>query len=103
MSQWLTEVIESASATSDFLAPVRKQALSSLEQAGWPGRRNEAWRFTPLTSVEKRTVKAAADVPVQDAPAIDGLSAYELVFVDGQLTSDTRTTGPASGRNRRGI
>ncbi|WP_137166342.1 Fe-S cluster assembly protein SufD [Salinimonas lutimaris] len=89
MSQWLTEVIESASATSDFLAPVRKKALSSLEQAGWPGRRNEAWRFTPLTSVEKRTVKAAAEVPAQDAPAIDGLSAYELIFVDGQLTSDT--------------
>ncbi|QCZ92968.1 Fe-S cluster assembly protein SufD [Salinimonas iocasae] len=89
MSQWLNEVIESASATSDFLAPVRKQSLSSLEQIGWPGRRNEAWRFTPLSSLEKRSVKTASDVTAQQAPSIEGLDAVELVFVDGKLTADT--------------
>ena len=88
MSQWLTQVIANASATPDFLAPVRQQALSTLQQNGWPGRRSESWRFTPLTSVEQREVKHATDIAIQQASDIAGLEAYELVFVDGKLTTD---------------
>lgn len=97
MSQWLNEVIESASATSDFLAPVRKQSLSSLEQMGWPGRRNEAWRFTPLSSLEKRQVKHAQSATSADVPEIEGLDALELVFVDGKLTTDIETLAAPEG------
>ncbi|WP_018983051.1 Fe-S cluster assembly protein SufD [Salinimonas chungwhensis] len=97
MSQWLNEVIESASATSDFLAPFRKQALSSLEQAGWPGRRNEAWRFTPLTSLEKREVKHVQQAASAQPPSIEGLSAFELVFVDGKLATDTSQLATPEG------
>ncbi len=93
MSQWLNQVIEHASVPSDFLATVRQQSRETLEQQGWPGRRAESWRFTPLTSVAKREVKPADKVSVNadtthSAAKIAGLEAYELVFVDGQLTTD---------------
>ena len=88
MSQWLNQVIEHASVPSDFLATVRQQSRETLQQQGWPGRRAESWRFTPLTSVAKREVKSATDVTAQHAPEINGLNAIELVFVDGKLTTD---------------
>ncbi|MBD3586686.1 Fe-S cluster assembly protein SufD [Salinimonas sp. HHU 13199] len=97
MSQWLNEVIESASATSDFLAPVRKQSLRSLGQMGWPGRRNEAWRFTPLTSLDKRQVKHSQSATSAEVPVIEGLDALELVFVDGKLTTDIETLAAPEG------
>ena len=58
MSQWLEQVIDAAQ-ISDYLAPVRQQALEKLKADGWPARRNESWRFTPLTPVEKREAKQA--------------------------------------------
>ena len=42
MSQWLNQVIEQAKQVDDHLAPVRQQALHTLENDGWPGRRDAA-------------------------------------------------------------
>ncbi len=84
MSQWLEQVIDAAQ-ISDYLAPVRQQALEKLKADGWPARRNESWRFTPLTPVEK---------PV---PAIDNLNAIDLVFVDGVLVTQVNTLNVPAG------
>ena len=46
MSQWLEQVIDAAQ-ISDYLAPVRQQALEKLKADGCPARRNESWRLTP--------------------------------------------------------
>lgn len=88
MSQWLDEVIERAAAPTDFLKSEREQSLLTLQQAGWPGRRNEAWRFTPLTALAKRSTKTVASAGDQVAPQIDGLNSIDITFVDGQLTTD---------------
>ncbi len=88
MSQWLNEVIDSASDVNDFLAPARQAALADLKNEGWPARRNESWRFTPLTPIEKRTAVAAKTVANAEIPAIDNLNAIDLVFVDGVLATE---------------
>lgn len=88
MSQWLNEVIDSASDVNDFLAPARQAALADLKNEGWPARRNESWRFTPLTPIEKRAAVAANTAANAEIPAIDNLNAIDLVFVDGVLATD---------------
>ena len=88
MSQWLNQVIDAAQQVNDYLAPVRQQALTQLKQDGWPGRRNEAWRFTPLVNLAEREASEVASQADYQLPAIENLNAIELVFVDGQLVTD---------------
>ncbi|RDV29270.1 Fe-S cluster assembly protein SufD [Alteromonas aestuariivivens] len=90
MSQWLSQVIDEARQVTDYLEPVRQQAIAKLQQNGWPGRRNESWRFTPLSSLEKRQFQApsAGNTPVSSVETITGLNAIELVFVNGELVTN---------------
>ena len=99
MSQWLNKVIDDAQGVNDFLAPMRQQALSQLQSQGWPHARNEEWRFTPILSIKDRAPVAYIESTVahkdnktnvvlgHDVPQIDGLSAIDLIFVDGVLTT----------------
>ena len=96
MSQWLEQVIDAAQ-ISDYLAPVRQQALEKLKADGWPARRNESWRFTPLTPVEKREAKQAVQADSLPVPAIENLNAIDLVFVDGVLVTQVNTLDVPAG------
>ena len=96
MSQWLEQVIDAAQ-ISDYLAPVRQQALEKLKADGWPARRNESWRFTPLSSVEKREANLAAKAENLPVPAIENLNAIDLVFVDGVLVTQVNTLDVPAG------
>ncbi|AXT39695.1 Fe-S cluster assembly protein SufD [Alteromonas sp. BL110] len=96
MSQWLEQVIDSAQ-RDDYLSPVRQQALTQLKADGWPARRSESWRFTPLTPVEKREAKQAVQADSIPVPAIDNLNAIDLVFVDGVLITQVNTLDVPSG------
>jgi Fe-S cluster assembly protein SufD len=96
MSQWLEQVIDAAQ-ISDYLAPVRQQALEKLKTDGWPARRNESWRFTPLSSVEKREANLAARAENLPVPAIENLNAIDLVFVDGVLVTQVNTLDVPAG------
>ena len=96
MSQWLEQVIDAAQ-ISDYLAPVRQQALEKLKADGWPARRNESWRFTPLTPLEKREAKQAVQADSLPVPAIDNLDAIDLVFVDGVLVTQVNTLDVPAG------
>ncbi|BFT29670.1 Fe-S cluster assembly protein SufD [Alteromonas sp. D210916BOD_24] len=96
MSQWLEQVIDAAP-ISDYLAPVRQQAVAQLKADGWPARRNESWRFTPLTPVEKREAKQAVNADKLPVPAIDNLNAIDLVFVDGVLVTQVNTLDVPAG------
>ncbi len=99
MSQWLTQVIDDAKGVDDFLAPMRQQALSKLQTQGWPHPRSEEWRFTPLTSIKERAVEAKSPAGHYDVPQIDGLSAIDLVFVDGLLVTDLNRISLPNGLN----
>jgi Fe-S cluster assembly protein SufD len=90
MSQWLEQVIGAAQ-VDDYLAPVRQQALAQLKADGWPARRNESWRFTPLTPIEKREAKTVTQADSLPVPVIDNLNAIDLLFVDGVLVTQLNT------------
>ncbi|MGO3346041.1 MAG: Fe-S cluster assembly protein SufD [Marinomonas sp.] len=91
MSEWLESAIARAQKIDDWLAPKRAHALELLVQTKWPTRKTEAWRYTPLRSVERTQAQV---MPVQSglAPvAISDLSAIELVFVNGKF-DETQST-----------
>ena len=96
MSQWLEQVIDTAQ-RDDYLSPVRQQALAQLKADGWPARRSESWRFTPLTPVEKREAKQAVHAENLPVPAIDNLNAIDLIFVDGVLVTQVNTLDVPAG------
>ncbi len=96
MSQWLEQVIDTAQ-RDDYLSPVRQQALAQLKADGWPARRSESWRFTPLTPVEKREAKQAVQAENLPVPAIDNLNAIDLIFVDGVLVTQVNTLNVPAG------
>ncbi|MEG3765704.1 Fe-S cluster assembly protein SufD [Alteromonas sp. 14N.309.X.WAT.G.H12] len=87
MSQWLEQVIDNAQDVSDFLSPVRQASLSELKAQGWPGKRTESWRFTPLSSLTQREAVSAASVGEATVPVIENLDVIDFVFVDGQLVT----------------
>ncbi|HAS23197.1 UNVERIFIED_ORG: iron-regulated ABC transporter permease protein SufD [Idiomarina abyssalis] len=88
MSQWLNHVLERASTVDDWLSPVRAQALDTLKQQQWPTRRTEAWRYTSLHPVADLELKSGTGNATAEAPVIEGLNSLDLVFVDGQLSTD---------------
>ena len=96
MSQWLEQVIDTAQ-RDDYLSPVRQQALAQLKADGWPARRNESWRFTPLTPIEKREAKQAVQADNFPVPAIDNLNVIDLIFVDGVLVTQVNTLDVPAG------
>ena len=96
MSQWLEQVIDTAQ-RDDYLSPVRQQALAQLKADGWPARRNESWRFTPLTPIEKREAKQAVQADNLPVPAIDNLNVIDLIFVDGVLVTQVNTLDVPAG------
>ncbi|MCW8107314.1 Fe-S cluster assembly protein SufD [Alteromonas ponticola] len=87
MSQWLAKVIDVAQENQDFLAPVRQQAISKLQQAGWPSQRAEQWRFTPLAPVKDRTFNQTQTDENVSVPEIAGLDSIDIIFTNGVLTT----------------
>jgi len=66
------------------LGPLREEALAAALRDGLPGRRSEAWKYTPLRALERRSF-ATAGAPVNVDPAVlAGIPAPRLVFVNGR-------------------
>lgn len=85
MSEWLESAIARAQGIDDWLAPKRAHALDLLSTTKWPTRKTEAWRYTPLRSVERSQAKMMDEKADLSPVAIADLSAIELVFVNGKL------------------
>ena len=61
----------------------RKDALSRLQQAGLPERRDEYWKYTrPDTLTQPQAVSAAVRAS-EDVALFDQIDRLKLVFVDG--------------------
>jgi len=88
MSKWLDSAVTRGQAVSDWLSPKRNESLELLKAASWPTRKTEAWKYVPINVWDRADLQAAnTEAPVFDA--IEGLGSIDLVFVDGQLQSDT--------------
>ena len=67
----------------------RRQALDSALHDGLPGPRSEAWKYTSLRALERRSFVAAPPEPSVGADALavvlEAIPAPRMVFVDGRF------------------
>lgn len=75
------------------LGDSRRAALDAVLRDGLPHARAEAWKYTPLRSLERRAFAAPAETLATFDPALlESIPAPRLVFVNGRLdgvNSDT--------------
>lgn len=63
----------------------RRRALDALLADGLPGTRDEAWKYTPLRALERRSFAAAdAAPPAFDPALLADIPAPRLVFANGR-------------------
>ena len=70
----------------------RRDALDAVLRAGLPHARVEAWKYTPLRALERRSFIAAIAVPV-DAALLSGIPAPRMVFVNGRFNDGLSDLG----------
>src|SRR5690606_21825135 len=62
----------------------RRAALDAIVRDGLPGPRSEAWKYTPLRALERRSFAPTGDaVAAFDSALLAGIPAPRLVFVNG--------------------
>jgi Fe-S cluster assembly protein SufD len=79
--------IEAAAAVAvgpEWLAERRRAGLEAFAAAGFPGRRDEDWKYTDLKLIARRSFAFDA-APAVPAPEIPGLDCPAIVFVNGRL------------------
>ncbi|QCU72443.1 Fe-S cluster assembly protein SufD [Luteimonas yindakuii] len=63
----------------------RRSILDEALRDGLPGPRSEAWKYTPLRALERRSFGVApAQPPLIDPALLDAIPAPRLVFVNGR-------------------
>jgi Fe-S cluster assembly protein SufD len=85
LPDWIEAAAAAANGGPDWLAARRREGLLRFAEAGFPGRRDEAWKYTDLKLVARRSF-AAGKAARLEAPSIDGLEGPALVFVNGRLS-----------------
>jgi Fe-S cluster assembly protein SufD len=94
---------ELASASPEWLAPVRRAAIERFAELGFPTRKNESWKYTNTTSIAQAEFDpspAATDgVSRDDIRDLVGSEAAEccLVFEDGRFAPELSTTDALPG------
>ena len=92
----LPDVIEASRTIPEcqsWLNPFRDAGRARFKELGWPGKRNESWRFTNLDRLTGTNfVSAVDDAEVSSETmasfAIPGLDATTLVFVNGRFREE---------------
>ena len=68
----------------------RRAELDAALATGLPAARNEAWKYTPLKALERRSFSPApATAPAADAALLANIPAPRLVLVNGRVDSAT--------------
>ncbi|HEY8258617.1 MAG TPA: Fe-S cluster assembly protein SufD [Gemmatimonadales bacterium] len=105
MTQALVQEFEALAGTSttdvpDWLETARRGAMERFARVGFPGARDEEWRFTPVTSLAQGTWRLANGSPTSVsradvAPFVFGHAEWTtLVFVNGMLNESLSNIGP---------
>jgi len=84
------ERFQSVNGTSDPLSTLSQKAIERFATLGFPDRKNESWKYTNITPVINRTYQIVDPKPTT-VQGIDGLNAYEAVFVNGQFAPEIST------------
>jgi Fe-S cluster assembly protein SufD len=84
----MSPLLESFERDAAGLGAHRREALNAALRDGLPGPRSEAWKYTPLRALERRSFTPAvgAAVDAVDAhPQIDAIPTPRMVFIDGRM------------------
>ncbi|MGY4516742.1 Fe-S cluster assembly protein SufD [Lysobacter sp. HA18] len=76
------------------LGDARRDALDSLRRDGLPGPRTEAWKYTSLRPLERRTFAAANESLAFDAAWVAGIPSPRIVFVNGRFAAELSDIAP---------
>lgn len=74
---------------TDWFSEQRQSALSLFKETGFPGTRQENWKYTDTRPIAKRAFSHSSDSSISistaeiDAIRFQGLDCYELVFING--------------------
>lgn len=79
-----------------FASKARRDALERLTAEGFPGRRDEYWRWTNPTALIAPEPKPAA-VPAPDVPLFDSFDRIRIVFTDGVFDAEASDPFEAEG------
>lgn len=82
MSALLQSLVGGFREDAPNLSP-RREALARAQRIGLPAPRNEAWKYTSLRALERRSFAASNALPKLDPSALSLPSAPRLVFVNG--------------------
>ena len=83
---------------NDELHTIRNQAIKDFESLGFPGKKEEAWKYTSLNALLKQDYdffpKRNDSIEYRDIKEylIDDVDTYDLVFVDGVYSSHLSET-----------
>lgn len=93
------EALEKASEPRLWLRRLRKAGISRFVELGFPGPRDEEWRFTPLAPMLRTRFEAVGEVPALTADGLRQLApplpeCATLVFVNGRFRSDLSLRKP---------
>lgn len=85
LPDWI-EAAAGAARGPAWLAERRREGLEAFAAAGFPGRRDEDWKYTDLKLVKRRSFECHS-APALAVPEIEGLDCPMLVFVNGRLAA----------------
>jgi Fe-S cluster assembly protein SufD len=76
-----------------WLRDLREWGLARFSELGFPGPREEDWKYTRTAAIAGRTVRVAPPVAAPAREALDplvipGLDSYRLVFVNGRYSAE---------------
>jgi Fe-S cluster assembly protein SufD len=105
LEQYRTHAHALPGAGQEWLARAREGALEHLAERGLPRPREEHWKYTRFTALEKQRFSVPADAPgvtaERAAPwAIPGLECHRLVLVNGRLEPGLSDLGTLPGGAR---
>jgi len=86
MENWLKRTLENYQPVNDWLASKRKSSLVALKNKSWPTRKTEAWKYTPVTAIEKSDFELGGTTPSIQEAGLPELETIDIVFVNGQVS-----------------
>lgn len=91
------DAFEAVRAAAGETAAAREQAFARFAELGFPGPRDDAWKYTSLRRLESRRFLSARRAPVAAAlPSAPSLAPHRITLLNGRLVE--RTDLPAGVR-----
>lgn len=87
---------DAANADAPWLRPLRQAAIARFAELGFPGKRNEDWKFTSLTGLQNnefRLCDGQAEIDSQWLEQFTFSDCHQLVIVNGHFRPDLSNIG----------